>query len=91
MNAVLTATPKTLQTLHDDAGWPIHGSGSSNVCKMCSAPHNLDCCPDFKCLAVADRVALVQNHGLCMNCLCGSHTADECTTSVDAMYARRSS
>ena len=59
MNAGVAAIPKASQMLIDDAGRPTHGSGSSNVCKVCSAPHNLARCPDFKCLAVANRVALV--------------------------------
>ena len=36
MDADVAATPKKSQTLHAGAGRPMHGMGSSNVCKMCS-------------------------------------------------------
>ena len=47
MNAGVAAIPKTSQMLLDGAGRPTHGSGNSNECKMCSAPHNLAHCPNF--------------------------------------------
>ena len=51
---------------------------SEQPCVLCKIPHRLWHCPDFKALRPRDRLALVNEHKLCHNCLLASHSTANC-------------
>ncbi|XP_065092079.1 uncharacterized protein LOC135712910 [Ochlerotatus camptorhynchus] len=49
-------------------------------CSVCNeAPHRLYYCKRFQEIPVAERIRLVNQLGLCKNCLCASHGKASCT------------
>ncbi|XP_038120036.1 uncharacterized protein LOC119770029 [Culex quinquefasciatus] len=51
---------------------------SSPKCRMCSGPHSLSSCSDFKKLSLDGRNRLVLSKRLCRNCLWGGHFVRDC-------------
>ncbi|XP_038122414.1 uncharacterized protein LOC119771097 [Culex quinquefasciatus] len=51
---------------------------SSPKCRMCSGPHSLSSCSDFKKLSLEGRNRLVLSKRLCRNCLWGGHFVRDC-------------
>ena len=49
-------------------------------CKLCTEPHFIMRCPQFRGMKVRDRIAFVKVHQLCNNCLRDNHQTSECTS-----------
>ena len=56
-------------------------SKSVNKCYLCSGPHRLWYCSDFKSKSVAERVRIVKEKRLCFSCLQSGHGVRECKRS----------
>ena len=48
------------------------------ICQLCERPHSLLGCTDFKKLSPPERLRLVINNRLCVNCLRPGHYANRC-------------
>lgn len=51
---------------------------SHRTCAMCNGDHSLYSCNSFLNLSITDRVKLVTNKNLCLNCLRKGHTTSDC-------------
>lgn len=51
---------------------------SRGECMVCSRPHRLFHCEQFKQLPVKERISVVQKNNLCPNCLLGNHPVEKC-------------
>ena len=65
------------------AGKPVKSYASSHEpvsqCVLCSnEKHPLYVCPKFKPLSYDQRVAVLKNNNLCMNCLSSGHFVKQC-------------
>ncbi|XP_053686902.1 uncharacterized protein LOC128736443 [Sabethes cyaneus] len=52
-----------------------------NKCRQCKQAHPLFKCDQFLAMEAKQRFELVKKHGLCINCLKGSHLAKNCSNS----------
>ena len=47
-------------------------------CYFCNAEHFMSRCKEFRKLQASNRVAYLDENGICLRCLCKGHTADVC-------------
>ena len=76
LNSLLTATgdpPKSSSPKPDSKT-----SSPSIVCPVCSKPHTLSSCDEFKKKAIKERLDFIQSVGLCFGCLSKGHYSKNC-------------
>ncbi|XP_017492540.1 PREDICTED: uncharacterized protein LOC108380658, partial [Rhagoletis zephyria] len=59
-------------------------------CKLCSNPHSLKVCYNFRQLSVPERKKFVEENGYCVNCLAYNHVLKDCQSTFKCFQCKRS-
>ena len=87
LNSLLTATggpPKSSSPASDSKT-----SSSSIICPVCSKPHTLSSCDEFKKKAIKERLDFIQSAGLCFGCLSKGHYSKNCRKRLTCQKCKR--
>ena len=87
LNSLLTATGDPPKSSNPPADSKT--SSPSVICPVCSKPHTISNCDEFKKKAVKERLDFIQSVGLCFSCLGKGHYSTNCRKRLTCQKCKR--